>query len=100
MIENCQHDEAEPFDEERTAKEFGGGDDDTDLKQTESPKKQAQNDMEGSTQGFNMDQELESDRLMLNIDEALRKIVSILPPKGKKRGLNQRLLPLANVIVD
>ena len=37
---------------------------------------------------------------MIYIDEALFKIVSKLPEKGKKRNLNKNLLPLAQTIVS
>ena len=39
--------------------------------------------------------EIESDDLMLYIDEALNKIISKLPEKNKKTELNKKLLPLA-----
>lgn len=44
--------------------------------------------------------EIDSDDLMLYIDEALNKIVSKLPETNKKTNLNKNLLPLAKSIVD
>ena len=44
--------------------------------------------------------EIESDDLMLYIDEALFKIVQKLPETKKKTTLNKKLLPLAKSTVD
>ena len=50
----------------------------------ESPGKEAANESEG---------EIDSDELMLHIDEALNKIVQSLPPNKTKTALNKQMLP-------
>ena len=44
--------------------------------------------------------EIESDDLMLFIDEALNKVISKLPSDKKKTELNKKLLPLARMTTD
>lgn len=95
--EHCQHDDEPPFDS--TAEE----NDDQDLEaiarlraqnaspEEESPEKEADQEEEP---------EIDSDDLMVFIDEALFKIVSKLPAQGTKKTLNAKLLPITKATID
>lgn len=102
-LEDCQHDDETPFD----AGEEDPDDHDLDvikqnraavqgMDETGADNKTGQDENAGDEE----EPEIESDDLMLYIDEALNKIISKLPSENKKTELNKKLLPLARMTTD
>lgn len=100
-LEDCQHDDETPFD----APEEDPDDHDLDVIRQNRAANDGQTDVDASKvdQTNNAEEEepeIDSDDLMLYIDEALNKIISKLPENKKKTELNKKLLPLARLTLD
>ena len=100
LINESMHEDAQPF---ACPKD---DDDETDLKKIvedrETRERKAQS-IDGSSpgkEGNESDGEIDSDDLMLHIDEALSKIVKCLPPNKTKTALNKQMLPAVVSILN
>ena len=101
-MEQSLHEDLKPFVAQKD------DDDDSDLKQLQEKREAKEKEEQakalaengGATGANESEGDIESDDLMLHIDEALSKIVQSLPPTKIKASLNKQMLPLMVSILN